>query len=88
MYEAVLTFTFVPASWFTIKPELSASTLSSVVTSAAVVLRLRCGSLPATIPRALSQTYQSPVLSVRLIRINLAPEVNPQSIVWLVPLPV
>jgi len=55
--------------------------VSSVVTSAAVVLRLRCGSFPATIPLAESQTYQSPVESVRLIRMNLAPPVKPQLIV-------
>jgi hypothetical protein len=62
--------------------------LSSLVTSASVVFSSRNGSLPVTMPRAVSQTYQSPVLSVRLMRINLAPVVNPQLIVWLEPLPV
>jgi hypothetical protein len=72
----------------TTKPVLSVSTLSLLVTCAAVVFSARYGSLPATMPRALSQTYQSPVLSVRLMRTNRAPVVNAQLIVWLLPLPV
>lgn len=48
---------------------------SSVVTSAAVVLSERWGSFAfAVMPRVLSQTYQSPVESVRLIRMKRAEE--------------
>ena len=46
------------------------------------------GLLPATIPRAVSHTNQSDVVSVRLIITNLAPLVKPQSIVVRVPVPV
>lgn len=85
---APLTLILVAATWLTMKPLVSGSMLSSVVTSAAVVFRLRCGSFALTIPRAVSHTNQSPVLSVRLMRTNRAPVVNPQLMVWLEPLPV
>ena len=78
----------VAATWFTMNPVLSGSIESSVVTSIAVVLSERCGSLDATIPIALSQTYQSPVVLVHLIKMNLAPAAKPQFIVCKLPLPV
>ena len=39
-------------------------------------------------PRVVSQKYQSPVLSVRLIKTKRAPAVNPQSTLTLLPVPV
>jgi hypothetical protein len=45
-------------------------------------------SVPETMPRTVSQKYQFPVVSVRLIITNLAPPVKPQLMVVNVPVPV
>jgi hypothetical protein len=58
------------------------------VTSAAVVLSNKYGSLPELMPLAVSQTYQSPAPLVFLMRTNLAPDVKPQLIVCVVSVPV
>lgn len=89
---ALVTLMFVAVSWFTVKPEevpeVYGSMESSVVTSAVVVLSERCGSLPATMPRVLSQTNQSPVESVRFIITKRAVAVKAALMFFVLPLPV
>lgn len=80
--------TLLPDAAVTWKPVDVVSTQLVDVTSAAVLFKRRYGSVDDDKPRELSHTYQSPVESVRLIRTNLAPLVNPQSMVCKAPVPV
>ena len=72
-----------------VNPPLEAYTPLFPVTCAVVLSKVIYGLEELVSPFALSQTYQSPVESVRFAKINLAPPApNPQAIDWVVPVPV
>lgn len=81
-------FAKLPLAAVNLNPVESVSTQLVVVTSAAVEFKARYGSVEAVMPRAESQTYQSPVVLVALMRTNLAPPVKPQLMVCAAPVPV
>ena len=81
MYEAPFVLIAAKIEALTAKPVETVVTEPRVADSAAVLLSNKYGSVNVVMPRAVSYTYKLQVLSVRLIKTNLAPPVNPQLMV-------